>query len=446
MPNLQAPRVGGARLLGLFSAVTSAMQPARLPAALLAVLFVSALVPVVDLAGGKSYGARGFAGASMGESEREIAYERARSAAVRVAGDAASALGERPSLGELASAVRAATQRATADASPDDERRLRQRAVEAIEVIESARMRGVATVFLEGERSALRQTIDAILRAEPAKAIDALLGAVFTLPAAAIREAPLAMPLAHLLVLCASSLIAGALARMAAVHAGRTSRLGALEGAGYARACALNLVSLPVLPAVVIGLLGAVVAAFAALLSVPVLNIVAAALLVVPLLVALLAAVLALVAIAAFPLMPAAVAIEDCDAGDAITRAGALVLTRPVLWLGTLATAVLVLALGGMLVHGALGLASAGMGALLEGLAGDAGRALASGESAEIAALFGPDRIVGLVGSFWIGLFKALGGAYCFSLACDLAARAYLFMRERIDGEDASTMAGFGIR
>jgi hypothetical protein len=36
-------------------------------------------------------------------------------------------------------------------------------------------------------------------------------------------------------------------------------------------------------------------------------------------------------------------------------------------------------------------------------------------------------------------------GTY-FSLACDLAARSYLLMRERIDGEDASTIAGYGIR
>ena len=44
----------------LFSAVTSAMQPARLPIALLAVFLIAGLAPLVDLAGGKSFGPRGF--------------------------------------------------------------------------------------------------------------------------------------------------------------------------------------------------------------------------------------------------------------------------------------------------------------------------------------------------------------------------------------------------
>ncbi|MCE2882556.1 MAG: hypothetical protein LW636_09390 [Planctomycetaceae bacterium] len=441
------PQTGsGARLLGLFGAVTSAMQPARFPAALLGVLFIVAIVPLVDLAAGKSYGPRGFAGATMGESEREIAYERARSATRRIAGDDLAALEERPSLGELASAVRSATARASVDVGPDEARRLRERAVDAIEVIESARMRGVATVFLEGERSAFRQTVDGLFNLDPEAFLAGVLGAVFTIPAAAIREAPLVVPLGLVVALSVVALLAGALGRMAAVHAGRGERLGALEGAGFARARVLNLVSLPVLPVIVLGVLGLLVAVFAVMLRVPVLNVVAAALLVVPLLVALFASILALVAIAAFPLMPAAVAVEDCDAGDAITRAGALVLSRPMLWLGTLAAAITVLVAGGALVNGVLAFASWSVSTLLESLGGEAGRALASGDVHEIGALFGPDRLVGVVGFFWTELFEALGAAYVFSLACDLAARSYLLMRERIDGEDASTIAGYGIR
>ena len=110
------------------------------------------------------------------------------------------------------------------------------------------------------------------------------------------------------------------------MHAGRDARLTILEGSGFARARVLNLVSIPVLPTIVVGALALIVLCFVLLLRLPVLNIVSGLLFAVPAAVALLGAVLSLVVIAGFPLMPAAVAVEDCDAGDAITRAGALVL------------------------------------------------------------------------------------------------------------------------
>ena len=70
-----------------------------------------------------------------------------------------------------------------------------------------------------------------------------------------------------------------------------------------------------------LALLVAVIAVFALLLRIPILGAVAGLLLVVPLAVALLGAILGLVALVALPIMPAALVVEDCDAGDAITRA-----------------------------------------------------------------------------------------------------------------------------
>jgi hypothetical protein len=74
------------RVASLFSAVTSAMQPARFPLALLAVLFISALAPLVDLAGGSNFGPRGFSAGALTESEQALDEQRARSAARRFAG------------------------------------------------------------------------------------------------------------------------------------------------------------------------------------------------------------------------------------------------------------------------------------------------------------------------------------------------------------------------
>lgn len=448
----------------MFSAVTSAMQPARLPIALLAVLLVSGLAPLVDLAGGVAFGPRGFGGAPLSDTEIELGYQRARSAASRVASDQIDALesearGEqgggarRVTRAELASAVRSATEariteRIDNGAASDDPElaRVRQRAAEALLVIDETAPRGVATTFLAAERNAIRQAVASLLKLDFNTVLGALVAGVFTIPVSAIRASPVVFPLALIVVLCATALLAGGACRMAAVHAGRGARLTPLEGAAYARARALNLVALPVLPSVVIAILALLVLVFVALLRVPVLNVLSGALFVVPIAVGLLGAILTLTVVAAFPLMPAAVAVEDCDAGDAITRAGALVLARPLAWLGILVISLTALAVGGLLVNAVVGTAGAGIDALLAAVGGNAGRAIASGDPSEVAALFGPDRLVGLLVGFWNGLLDAIVAAYIFTLACDLATRGYLWMRERIDGENSSTIAGYGIR
>ena len=104
------------------------------------------------------------------------------------------------------------------------------------------------------------------------------------------------------------------------------------------------------------------------------------------------------------------------------------------------------LAVGVLLVNGVLSLASFGLTAALAPIGGEVGRALASGEASAIAALFGPDRIVGILLELWMGFFAMIGSAYAVSLACDLATRGYLLMRARIDGENIATISGYGIR
>jgi hypothetical protein len=466
---LPSPQVSSPRVLTFFSAITSAMQPTRLPLALLAVLLVTALAPVIDLAAGKSFGTRGFTGGVLGETDLEIDRSRARSAAIRFAGlevaalenpadGAASADADRrdPSTRELVGAVReglvrrigelrAATDEGDAGWRASEERRLRQAAAQAIRQIEESAPRGVASVFLENERQALRQIGAAVVDLDLEAAASGVLSAVFTVPAAAIRASPVVFPLAALVMLSLLAICAGGLCRMAAVHSGRDGRLSTLEGSAFARSRALNLASLPVLPAAVLLILGIIVFVFVLLLRVPVLNVVGGALFVVPLLVAILGAVLAIVAIAAAPLMPAAVAVEDCDAGDAITRACALVLGRPLAWLLALSLFVVVLTLGTILVAGILMLASTAVEGLLGLAGGTVGQVLASGDASLMATLSGPDRLISLLVGFWGGIFQMLGAAYGFSLACDLATRGYLLLRERLNGESPATIAGYGL-
>lgn len=457
-----SPEHGSVRncLVFLFSAVTSAMNPARLPLAILAVLLVSALAPIVDLADGQGFGPRGFASGPLSATEVELGLQRARSAANRVATEEVDALdalardgGAAATRADYAAAVRDGTARRIAEriangAAPDDPElaRIRDRAAEALVVIEESAPRGVATTFLALEAAAMRQLAASLVRLDLDAALGAAGSALVSIPAAAVRHSPAMFPLAFVALACALSVLAGASARMAAVHAGRAARLTPLEGAGYARARAAHLMALPVLPLLGAAAVALVVLLFVWLLRVPVVNVLAGALFVVPIAASLLGAVLVATAVAAFPMMPVAVVVEDCDAGDAITRGCALVLGRPLAWLSILAVSVAALAVGISIVAGVIGLAGGAVDALLAAAGGAVGSAVASGDAGEISVLQGPDRLVGSAVAFWRELAGVIVAAYAFTLACDLATRGYMWMRERIDGEHPSTIAGYGIR
>ncbi|MBI1303003.1 MAG: hypothetical protein GC172_04345 [Phycisphaera sp.] len=394
--NAHTPRLGS-----LFGAITSAMQPARMPLAFLLALLVPVLASLVDrLDGGRPVAMQPDGWIAIDSDRLFASFPQTMSA----------------------SAPRGVF---------DDQ---------GIE-----RPKGVGTAFLAECRLSLRQAAVALVRLDAKLALQSLRGALIDAPARAVRAAPLASTAALLVGLAASSVVAGGLCRMAAVHAGRRARLTVLEGAAYARERALRLAALPVLPAMVVALLALPILLFAVLLRVPALDILAGALFVVPVLVALLGAILAAVSVAAFPLMPAAVAVEDCDSGDAITRAASLALSRPLLWLSILGVGAVTMFLGGAIVSAVIGLAGWALSELLVAAGGDFGKLLATGTTAQLESLEGTRSIAATALDLWAGLFRLLCGAYLVSLFFDLSTRAYLLMRARIDGEPPATVSGYGV-
>jgi hypothetical protein len=394
--NAQAPRLGS-----LFGAITSAMQPARMPFAFLLALLVPVLASLVDRFDGRD--------------------------TMRVQSDSWVAVDSDRLFATFPQTMTAPAPRGVLDGS-------------AIE-----RPMGVGTAFVAEVRLSLRQAAAAALRLDAGLAFRSILDAVVHAPARAVRAAPLAATAAMLVGLAAATVVAGGLCRMAAVHTGRRARLTVLEGAAYARERALRLAALPILPTIVIAVLTLPILLFAVLLRVPALDILAGALFVLPLLVAILGAILAIVSIAAFPLMPAAIAVEDCDSGDAITRAASLALARPLLWLAILGVGALTMLLGGAIVSTVLGLAGWAIAAMLAALGGEFGQVLATGTASQLEALSGTRAIAATALDLWAGLFRLLGGAYLISLFLDLATRSYLLMRARIDGEPPATVSGYGI-
>ncbi len=395
-PHAQAPRIAS-----LFGAITSAMQPARMPLAFLLALLVPVLASLVDRFDGRSAAPVRSSGLVAVDSDRLFAA--------------------------FPQTMSATAPRGVFDA-------------DAV-----GRPEGVGTAFVAEVRLSLRQAAVALVRLDANLAFQSLRDAVIDAPARAVRAAPLASTAALLIGLAAASVVAGGLCRMAAVHTGRRARLTILEGAGFARARALRLAALPVLPAMVVALLALPILLFALLIRVPALDILAGALFVVPLLIAILGSILAIVSIAAFPLMPASIAVEDCDTGDAITRAASLTLARPLLWLSILGVGALAMLLGGVIVSTVLGLAGWALSALLVTAGGEFGQILATGTTAQLEALAGTRAVAATVLDLWAGLFRLLGGAYLVSLFFDLATRAYLLMRARIDGEPSATVSGYGV-
>ncbi len=446
----QSNRRGGPSLSWLLSGITSAMQPARMPLALLAVALLSVVVSIVDTAADARFGARGLAAGALNEFDLRQLGQRARNAALGVAAaevaELESADGGRD-LDEIGmSAYRnaarkgAAASRARAverGASEDQIAAIQAALVSAMRALDAADGQGVASAFVEEEVRAARQVASGILRLDP----DAALGGI----ANAVALAPVAFPLGLLAVLPLLSIVWGGLARMAAIHAGRDGRLSPLEGSGFARTRAVGLASIPLLPVAFLALLAAVLALFGVLLRVPFVGVLAGALLVVPIAIALLGSILGLVSLLGLPLMPAALVVEDCDAGDAVVRAGALVLGRPLLFTGTLALSVVALLLGIAAVGTVVGIADASVLSLAGWLGGPVGKALATRDPAEIAALGGPARVAASAAGFWLGVLAMLPAAYLLALANDLSTRLYLLLRARADGESPATIAGYGL-
>lgn len=446
----------------LLAGVTSAMQPARLPLALLAVALLAVLVSVVDRADGGRFGARGLAGGELTEFEVRQLRQRARNAVLGIAAaevaELESADGGRDfdeiPLGAFRDAARrgaAAARERLLDRELDDERRdaalgaIRSSLVSAMRALDAGDPKGVASAFVDDEVRAAREVATALVRLDPDAALGGVVAMVAVIPLAAISAAPVAFPLGAVVALPLLSILWGALARMAAIHAGRDGRLSPLEGAAFARARAVGLASIPLLPLALLALLVAVIAVFALLLRIPILGAVAGLLLVVPLAVALLGAILGLVSLVALPIMPAALVVEDCDAGDAITRAAALVLGRPLLVAGAIAASVAALVLGAAIVGTVVGVADASFAALASRIGGETGQALAARDPAEIAALAGSARLSASLAGFWISILSALPAAYLFSLAADLSTRVYLLLRARADGEPPATISGHGL-
>jgi hypothetical protein len=288
---------------------------------------------------------------------------------------------------------------------------------------------GPCAALAAGEATAIRSLVESILGLEPRLALDALGDALVRAPAASFAAAPWTMALVTLAWLVLAGVVGGALSWATALEAGRSIRVGAREALAAVRPRWKSLALAPILPLLGAAICLAPVAILGLGLRVPILDLLAAALYPVALFLAFLAGFLLLVGAFCLPMMPASVACGDADAADAFVRNAAYLLRAPFLWLGSVAVALVALAIG-LAVAATFASLTLGLASLVSGWA--EGGTSPDGRSSAVAAIL----------QLWEGLVRAILAGWLVSFVFDASARIYLTLRFRCDGQDPSTLDG----
>lgn len=234
----------------------------------------------------------------------------------------------------------------------NEERRdaLRTRYLTNIEDIQRVRARGTFEATSEYVTTSFHRVLNGVLSASPR---DVLVGAysLFVRTPVALwqRDKPFAL-LFGLLFVIIVALGGGAISRMAACEIATGERLRIRDAVDFALVAWPRLLVTPMLPLVIVAVLGLVLAAAGAVFTLPWIDVLGGVLYGLALLVGLVIAVLMVGYAAGFSLLIPAVAVENCDAADAQQRGYAYVISRPFHMFGYLLTGLVGLTIGYLLV------------------------------------------------------------------------------------------------
>jgi len=440
-------------------AATAGFQPNRLVIATLLALLLAALGGVADrihlARGGPSFGPAGLVAGVRGESPaRSASILAARVASTFASGtEAGREIGTDADHAALRTLVDRAyrERRAAFVANAADESALAglaERYREARIRIEDARPVGPCEALARAEVGAVRSLVTALLEGRLSEALSAVRVGVYLAPSAAFATAPWTVGMALAAWIAVASVLGGGLSFATALEAGRGVRIGARATVAAATARFGSLVLAPFLPALGAALCLLPVAALAVGFRLPVADVAVGALYGIALFLGFLAAFLLLVGAIVLPLMPASIACGDADAADAFVRNAAYLLRAPFLVLACAATAILAVALGAA-VAGAFAFVTLNLTATVAGWAGGAEIAAALGAVSigdhppPAPPPSGPTAAAAVaLADLWESLLAATLAGAVLSVLFDAAARAYLVLRFRCDGQDPATLAG----
>jgi hypothetical protein len=265
-------------------------------------------------------------------------------------------------------------------------------------------------------------------------------------PAAMWDRAPAFVIVFGLVKLVVVAVGGGALARMAACEFASGERLRVVDGLQFAVSNIGRLIMAPTLPLLVAGILALVLMAAGWVMRLPLLNLVGGPLYGVALIVGFIIAFLAIGYAAGSIMLIPAVACESCDAGDALQRSYAYVLSRPVHLIGYALTALAGLAAGFLVMSlfavTTLNVTAAAVGAwgdaaVLQGAGGYGLFDFGDGASGAAELAWHESWARGWVG-LWETLIVGLVVAYVIAYVQSASTVIYLLMRRACDGQETT--------
>lgn len=276
--------------------------------------------------------------------------------------------------------------------------------------------------------------VGSVIGFDPAGAVAALGVLFYEIPALLWTTAPVTAIAFALLLIVVCGFFGGAIARTATCEQAGHERVSARAAIGFTLGLWRRCLSVLLIgPAILAGL--ALIAWLCGLLlSVPWLNIIGGALYGIVLVIGLLAAIATLGTTIGWPLLLPAVATENCDALDAIQRATAYVIGRPLRYAGSVLVGVVGLTVGYLgaatiaLITLALTAAAAGPPEAFAIFDLDPMTTAAAERSADESIM------TGLV-QFWRGLVACLVAAWAISYLFSASTALYLGMRQACDGQ-----------
>jgi len=428
----------------ILKSVGTSLQPGRLVIALLTVTLLMLGGGMWDGLVPASVSPRGLdAGAWSGEHELEDAGLLRRSLRRWSQVDLSNEE-ETPSAARVIELLKTSRAKAVNDGDSDERVRAITRTIDQVEAI---RPRGAFEATVESLGGNLNQFVDGMVHVAPGRVIDAVVGTVYHLPASLWHAGQCWFLIVYGTFFCfIVGIGGGALSRMEACQHAANERLTMREAMNhsieYWPRFLMALVVPMLLAAVMYGVL--LLIGFAGM-NIPGLNILTGLLYGLALLVGFLLVLLLLGYSACSTLLVPAVAVENCEGADAMQRAWAYVLNKPLHMLIYLVTALAGLALGFLVVNVVtimtINLTSSAIGtATFNDAVLEAGRMTSVFAPVEQQAAGGSSMWTttwtgGLI-STWMMLVQYLVAGWIFSYVMAASTRIYLLMRQACDGQD----------
>jgi len=244
----------------------------------------------------------------------------------------------------------------------------------------------------------------------------------------------------YALLLC--SVFGGALCRMSACQNAQQERLRIGDAFRFVRESVFSLVAAPLLPLVSIAIVGVVLMIPGLLMAIPGLEVIGSLLYGLALVLGLLLALLIIGYAIGFPMLIPAVACERCTASDAMQRAYAYVIQRPLHVIGYFAVAMIGLIVGFGIVS-LVATVTLQVTALFYGLFAPEDSVMRFAGDATFLQVSRPDAVPSaeMTASlwfirFWEGLVQAIVIAYLGGYFFAASTISYLLVRRSCDGQD----------